>query len=172
MIYKYDIIMMKKPFGDSKLKEFFFPLIYLNKPLFFVKLRVLFIILTHFSNLSRFPENQQTSEKEETPKKDKESSPHPESETDKQSEPSPYKDPPPTEESDKELSPLKDLSNSMKNKEIMNNNKDECSPADNSKMDKDSMIGDCDANLSDLESEGTQPEEVSSTLFQSIKVEN
>ncbi|KAF9804002.1 hypothetical protein SFRURICE_019198 [Spodoptera frugiperda] len=104
-------------------------------------------------------ENQQTSEKEETPKKDKESSPHPESETDKQSEPSPYKDPPPTEESDKELSPLKDLSNSMKNKEIMNNNKDECSPADNSKMDKDSMIGDCDANLSDLESEGTQPEE-------------
>uniref|UniRef100_A0A2H1W842 SFRICE_015710 n=1 Tax=Spodoptera frugiperda TaxID=7108 RepID=A0A2H1W842_SPOFR len=104
-------------------------------------------------------ENQQISEKEETPKKDKESSPHPESETDKQSEPSPYKDPPPTEESDKELSPLKDLSNSMKNKEIMNNNKDECSPADNSKMDKDSMIGDCDANLSDLESEGTQPEE-------------
>ncbi|CAH1642966.1 unnamed protein product [Spodoptera littoralis] len=104
-------------------------------------------------------ENQQTSEKEETPKKDKESSPHPESETDKQSEPSPYKEPPPIEESDKELSPLKDLSNSMKNKEIMNNNKDECSPADNSKMDKDSMIGDCDANLSDLESEGTQPEE-------------
>ncbi|XP_022816872.1 bromodomain adjacent to zinc finger domain protein 2B isoform X5 [Spodoptera litura] len=104
-------------------------------------------------------ENQQTSEKEETPKKDKESSPHPESETDKQSEPSPYKEPPPIEESDKELSPLKDLSNSMKNKEIMNNNKDECSPADNSKMDKDSMIGDCDANLSDLESEGTRPEE-------------
>ncbi|CAH0698004.1 unnamed protein product [Spodoptera exigua] len=104
-------------------------------------------------------ENQQTPEKDETPKKDKESSPHPESETDKHSEPSPYKEPPPTEESDKELSPLKDLSNNMKNKEMMNNNKDECSLADNSKIDKDSMIGDCDANLSDLESEGTQPEE-------------
>ncbi|KAH9639525.1 hypothetical protein HF086_006498 [Spodoptera exigua] len=96
-------------------------------------------------------ENQQTPEKDETPKKDKESSPHPESETDKQSEPSPYKEPPPTEESDKELSPLKDLSNNMKNKEMMNNNKDECSLADNSKIDKDSMIGDCDANLSTRE---------------------
>uniref|UniRef100_A0A2A4J0U6 Histone acetyltransferase n=1 Tax=Heliothis virescens TaxID=7102 RepID=A0A2A4J0U6_HELVI len=103
-------------------------------------------------------ENQQTPEKPETPKKDKESSPHPESETDKQSEPSPYKDTQPTE-SDKELSPLKDLSNSMKNKELLNNNKDECSPADNSKIDKDSVMGDCDAILSDLESEGTQPEE-------------
>nr|XP_049700157.1 uncharacterized protein LOC110373752 isoform X3 [Helicoverpa armigera] len=103
-------------------------------------------------------ENQQTPEKPETPKKDKESSPHPESETDKQSEPSPYKDTQPTE-SDKELSPLKDLSNSMKNKELLNNNKDECSPADNSKLDKDSVMGDCDAILSDLESEGTQPEE-------------
>ncbi|KAJ8707129.1 hypothetical protein PYW08_011263 [Mythimna loreyi] len=104
-------------------------------------------------------ENQQTPEKPETPKKDKESSPHPESETDKQSEPSPYKESQQAEESDKELSPLKDLSNSMKNKEMLNNNKDECSPADNSKIDKDSVIGDCDANLSDLESEGTQPEE-------------
>ncbi|XP_073964792.1 bromodomain adjacent to zinc finger domain 2B toutatis isoform X12 [Choristoneura fumiferana] len=67
--------------------------------------------------------------------------------------PSPYK-----EESDKELSPLKDVPNSMKSKELMNNNKDECSPQDN-KVDKDSVMGDCDAILSDLESEGTQPEE-------------
>ncbi|KAL4720569.1 hypothetical protein ACJJTC_018279, partial [Scirpophaga incertulas] len=88
----------------------------------------------------------------ETPKKD---SPQPDSE---HKVPSPYKDSAP-EESDKELSPLKDLSNSMKNKEILNNNKEECSPADNSKLDKDSVIGDCDAILSDLESEGTQPEE-------------
>jgi hypothetical protein len=72
---------------------------------------------------------------------------------------SPFKEP--MEESDKELSPLKDLSNSIKSKEILNNNKEECSPADNSKLDKDSVIGDCDAMLSDLESEGTQPEEVS-----------
>ncbi|XP_026742268.1 bromodomain adjacent to zinc finger domain protein 2B-like isoform X11 [Trichoplusia ni] len=106
-------------------------------------------------------ENQQTPEKAETPKKqEKESSPHPESETDKQSDiTSPYKENTVTEESDKELSPLKDLSNSMKNKEMLNNNKDECSPADNSKIDKDSVMGDCDAILSDLESEGTQPEE-------------
>ncbi|CAD0206625.1 unnamed protein product [Chrysodeixis includens] len=105
-------------------------------------------------------ENQQTPEKQETPKKqEKESSPHPESETDKQSDiTSPYKDNTATEESDKELSPLKDLSNSMKSKEMLNNNKDECSPADN-KVDKDSVMGDCDAILSDLESEGTQPEE-------------
>lgn len=51
----------------------------------------------------------------------------------------------------------------MKSKEILNNNKEECSPADNSKLDKDSVMGDCDAILSDLESEGTQPEEVNST---------
>ncbi|XP_052754375.1 bromodomain adjacent to zinc finger domain protein 2B isoform X4 [Galleria mellonella] len=70
---------------------------------------------------------------------------------------SPYKDAPP-DESDKELSPLKDLSNNMKTKEILNNNKEECSPTDN-KLDKDSVMGDCDAILSDLESEGTQPEE-------------
>ncbi|XP_061726231.1 uncharacterized protein LOC133531852 [Cydia pomonella] len=63
--------------------------------------------------------------------------------------PSPYK-----EESDKELSPLKDNAK----KELMNNNKEECSPQDN-KVDKDSVMGDCDAILSDLESEGTQPEE-------------
>ncbi|XP_063391251.1 uncharacterized protein LOC134676799 [Cydia fagiglandana] len=62
--------------------------------------------------------------------------------------PSPYK-----EESDKDLSPLKDGK-----KELMNNNKEECSPQDN-KVDKDSVMGDCDAILSDLESEGTQPEE-------------
>ncbi|CAG9136004.1 unnamed protein product [Plutella xylostella] len=62
------------------------------------------------------------------------------------------------EESDKELSPLKDVSNSLKGKELCNNNKDEGSPADNGK-DKDSVMGDCDAVLSDLESEGTQPEE-------------
>ncbi|CAB3241680.1 unnamed protein product [Arctia plantaginis] len=103
-------------------------------------------------------ENQQIQDKAETPKKaDKESSPHPESETEKQTDHSPYKENQP-EESDKELSPLKDLSNSMKNKEMLNNNKDECSPPD-VKIDKDSMIGDCDAILSDLESEGTQPEE-------------
>ncbi|XP_028168023.1 uncharacterized protein LOC114358294 isoform X3 [Ostrinia furnacalis] len=94
-------------------------------------------------------EEQPPSEKS-TPKKP--DSPHPEDEK----PPSPYKEP---EESDKELSPLKDLSNNMKNKEILNNNKEECSPADNSKLDKDSVMGDCDAILSDLESEGTQPEE-------------
>ncbi|XP_060808799.1 uncharacterized protein LOC106129494 [Amyelois transitella] len=88
----------------------------------------------------------------ETPKKD---TPSPQGETDEKP-PSPFKDQP--EESDKELSPLKDLSNSMKNKNMLNNNKDECSPADN-KLDKDSVMGDCDAILSDLESEGTQPEE-------------
>ncbi|CAH0404305.1 unnamed protein product [Chilo suppressalis] len=71
---------------------------------------------------------------------------------------SPYKEPM-LEDSDKELSPLKDLSNMSKSKEALNNNKEECSPADNSKLDKDSVMGDCDANLSDLESEGTQPEE-------------
>ncbi|XP_072937483.1 uncharacterized protein [Epargyreus clarus] len=93
-------------------------------------------------------------EKAETPKKsDKESSPQLDTEP-KTETPSPYKDPP--EESDKELSPLKDLN--MKSK-MLNNNKDEGSPADNSKVDKDSVMGDCDANLSDLESEGTQPEE-------------
>ncbi|XP_063835602.1 uncharacterized protein LOC135084795 [Ostrinia nubilalis] len=94
-------------------------------------------------------EEQPPSEKS-TPKKP--DSPHPEDEK----PPSPYKEP---EESDKELSPLKDLSNNMKSKEILNNNKEECSPADNSKLDKDSVMGDCDAILSDLESEGTQPEE-------------
>lgn len=47
----------------------------------------------------------------------------------------------------------------MKSKELLNNNKEECSPPD-VKVDKDSVIGDCDAILSDLESEGTQPEEV------------
>ncbi|XP_063370993.1 uncharacterized protein LOC134659272 [Cydia amplana] len=62
--------------------------------------------------------------------------------------PSPYK-----EESDKDHSPLKEGK-----KEPMNNNKEECSPHDN-KVDKDSVMGDCDAILSDLESEGTQPEE-------------
>lgn len=90
----------------------------------------------------------------ETPKKqDKESSPHSD---DKLNTPSPYKENP--EESDKELSPLKDLSNNMKSKELLNNNKADCSPAD-VKIDKDSVMGDCDV-LSDLESEGTQPEEV------------
>ncbi|CAH2084096.1 unnamed protein product [Euphydryas editha] len=92
-------------------------------------------------------------EKMETPKKqDKESSPHSD---DKLNTPSPYKETP--EESDKELSPLKDLSNNIKSKEMLNNNKDDCSPAD-VKIDKDSVMGDCDV-LSDLESEGTQPEE-------------
>ncbi|XP_045457539.1 bromodomain adjacent to zinc finger domain protein 2B-like [Melitaea cinxia] len=92
-------------------------------------------------------------EKVDTPKKqDKESSPH---SNDKLNTPSPYKENP--EESDKELSPLKDLSNNMKNKEMINNNKADCSPAD-VKIDKDSVMGDCDV-LSDLESEGTQPEE-------------
>ncbi|CAK1593284.1 unnamed protein product [Parnassius mnemosyne] len=106
-------------------------------------------------------EDHSISDKSETPKKlDKVESPHLEHETNKQSElPSPYKDNAPIEESDKELSPLKDLSNSIKTKEILNNNKDDCSPPDNSKIDKDSVIGDCDAMLSDLESEGTQPEE-------------
>ncbi|KAL0809669.1 hypothetical protein ABMA28_011189 [Loxostege sticticalis] len=106
------------------------------------------------ANLSRASpqpqdEEQPPSEKS-TPKK--QDSPQPEDEK----PPSPYKEP---EESDKELSPLKDLSNNMKSKEILNNNKEECSPADNSKLDKDSVMGDCDAILSDLESEGTQPEE-------------
>ncbi|XP_064075553.1 bromodomain adjacent to zinc finger domain protein 2B isoform X12 [Vanessa tameamea] len=92
-------------------------------------------------------------EKIETPKKqEKESSPPSD---DKPNTPSPYKETP--EESDKELSPLKDLSNNMKNKELLNNNKDDCSPTD-VKIDKDSVMGDCDV-LSDLESEGTQPEE-------------
>ncbi|CAG4958104.1 unnamed protein product [Parnassius apollo] len=106
-------------------------------------------------------EDHSMSDKSETPKKlDKVESPHLEHETNKQPElPSPYKDHAPIEESDKELSPLKDLSNSIKTKEILNNNKDDCSPPDNSKIDKDSVIGDCDAILSDLESEGTQPEE-------------
>ncbi|XP_050358758.1 uncharacterized protein LOC126779047 isoform X3 [Nymphalis io] len=92
-------------------------------------------------------------EKMETPKKqEKESSPPSD---DKPNTPSPYKETP--EESDKELSPLKDLSNNMKSKELLNNNKDDCSPTD-VKIDKDSVMGDCDV-LSDLESEGTQPEE-------------
>lgn len=111
------------------------------------------------------------SDKSETPKKlDKVDSPLLESEANKQLDlPSPYKDSALIEESDKELSPLKDLSNNMKTKEILNNNKDECSPADNSKIDKDSVMGDCDAILSDLESEGIQPEEVSVMyIFQSI----
>ncbi|KAI5638094.1 PHD-finger domain-containing protein [Phthorimaea operculella] len=55
------------------------------------------------------------------------------------------KTPPPSP--DKELSPLKELSNGVKGKELLNNNKD----------DKDSVMG--DEVLSDLESEGTQPEE-------------
>ena len=87
-----------------------------------------------------------TSEKSETPKKqEKEQSP------DKPQTPSPFKDTP--EESDKELSPLKDLSNVKK--EILNNNKEETPDV---KIDKDSVMG--DEGLSDLESEGTQPEEV------------
>ncbi|CAH0716943.1 unnamed protein product, partial [Brenthis ino] len=91
------------------------------------------------------PYDADNSEKSETPKKqDKESSP------DKPQTPSPYKDVP--EESDKELSPLKDLSNVKK--EILNNNKDETSDV---KIDKDSVMG--DDVMSDLESEGTQPEE-------------
>lgn len=71
--------------------------------------------------------------------------------------PSPYKEPQEKDESDKELSPLKEVPNPTKSKEAMNNNKDECSPADHSKLDKDSVMG--DEVLSDLESEGTQPEE-------------
>lgn len=63
-------------------------------------------------------------------------------------ESSPYKDP--AEECDKELSPIKDLSRKM-----LNNNKEECSPA---YKDKDSVMG--DEVPSDLESEGAQPEEV------------
>ncbi|XP_059062491.1 bromodomain adjacent to zinc finger domain protein 2B-like [Achroia grisella] len=91
-------------------------------------------------------------QEKETPKKDNSHA------SDADEKPiSPYKDAPP-DESDKELSPLKDLSNNIKTKEILNNNKEECSPADN-KLDKDSVMGDCDAILSDLESEGTQPEE-------------
>ncbi|XP_061381382.1 bromodomain adjacent to zinc finger domain protein 2B isoform X9 [Danaus plexippus] len=77
----------------------------------------------------------ETEDKPETPKK--ESSP------DKQHTPSPFKD-----ESDKELSPLKDLS-----KKMLNNNKDD------DVKDKDDVMADCDGLLSDLESEGTQPEE-------------
>ncbi|XP_052742957.1 bromodomain adjacent to zinc finger domain protein 2B isoform X8 [Bicyclus anynana] len=89
-------------------------------------------------------------EKSETPKKrDKESSPHSD---DKANTPSPYKDTP--DGSDKELSPLKELS-SMSDKEMMNNNKDDCSPHAKT----DSVMGDCDAGLSEPESEGTQPEE-------------
>ncbi|GBP64995.1 Bromodomain adjacent to zinc finger domain protein 2B [Eumeta japonica] len=89
----------------------------------------------------------------------KESSPQRDSVTEKGLPPemqSPYKDGLEKEESDKELSPLKE--NGLKNKELLNNNKEECSPADN-KLDKDSVMGDCDTILSDLESEGTQPEE-------------
>ncbi|XP_045782476.1 bromodomain adjacent to zinc finger domain protein 2B-like isoform X10 [Maniola jurtina] len=90
-------------------------------------------------------------EKSETPKKrDKELSPHSD---DKANTPSPYKDTP--DESDKELSPLKDLPSSMADKEILNNNKDACSPHAKT----DSVMGDCDAGLSEPESEGTQPEE-------------
>ncbi|KAJ0170230.1 hypothetical protein K1T71_014158 [Dendrolimus kikuchii] len=112
------------------------------------------------ANLSRnsphFNEDDHHIEKLETPKKqDKDLSLHIET-NEKTPEPSPYKDNQQVEESDKEISPLKDLSNSIKGKEIMNNNKDECSPPDN-KLDKDSVMG--DDVLSDLESEGTQPEE-------------
>ncbi|XP_048001810.1 bromodomain adjacent to zinc finger domain protein 2B-like [Leguminivora glycinivorella] len=93
------------------------------------------------ANLSR-ASPQSHEDEHATPEKDRK-------EDDKESTPdippSPYK-----EESD--LSPLKDK------KELMNNNKEECSPQDN-KVDKDSVMGDCDAILSDLESEGTQPEE-------------
>ncbi|XP_050669152.1 bromodomain adjacent to zinc finger domain protein 2B-like isoform X8 [Leptidea sinapis] len=88
----------------------------------------------------------ESSDKSQTPKK--ESSPE------KPNTPSPYKDS--EDQSDKELSPLKDLSNSMKSKEMLNNNKDEC-PVEG--KDKDSVMGDNDGNFSDLESEGTQPEE-------------
>ncbi|CAK1548954.1 unnamed protein product [Leptosia nina] len=84
----------------------------------------------------------ETPEKSETPKK--ESSLPPE---DKPGTPSPYKE---EEPSDKELSPLKEMSK----KEILNNNKDEI-PVEG--KDKDSVMG--DDVLSDLESEGTQPEE-------------
>ncbi|XP_041988542.1 uncharacterized protein LOC121739961 isoform X4 [Aricia agestis] len=112
--------------------------------------------LVEESSVTRTSPDDDRSDKSETPKKrDKESSP--DNENSKQNTPSPYKEPP-TDESDKELSPLKDLSNSIKSKEMLNNNKDECSPND-PKIDKDSVMGDCDANLSDLESEGTQPEE-------------
>lgn len=92
----------------------------------------------------------------EHPKEQKDLVPNTEMENDHGSvehNPSPYKD-----ESDKELSPLKDIANVVKNKEILSENKDDCSPADHSKLDKDSVIG--DEVLSDLESEGTQPEEV------------
>ncbi|XP_049882493.1 bromodomain adjacent to zinc finger domain protein 2B-like isoform X12 [Pectinophora gossypiella] len=91
-------------------------------------------------------DDEQMSDKTETPKK--------EDHDHEDKAPSPYKDPP--TEDDKELSPLKDLSNGVKSKELLNNNKDECSPPDN-KIDKDSVMG--DDVLSDLESEGTQPEE-------------
>nr|XP_032525130.1 uncharacterized protein LOC116776136 [Danaus plexippus plexippus] len=92
------------------------------------------------SKIWRRPEQEsrhahETEDKPETPKK--ESSP------DKQHTPSPFKD-----ESDKELSPLKDLS-----KKMLNNNKDD------DVKDKDDVMADCDGLLSDLESEGTQPEE-------------
>ncbi|VVC94996.1 unnamed protein product [Leptidea sinapis] len=73
----------------------------------------------------------ESSDKSQTPKK--ESSPE------KPNTPSPYKDS--EDQSDKELSPLKDLSNSMKSKEMLNNNKDEC-PVEG--KDKDSVMGDND----------------------------
>ncbi|XP_038217570.1 bromodomain adjacent to zinc finger domain protein 2B-like [Zerene cesonia] len=95
-----------------------------------------------------------TPEKPSTPKKD--SSPPPDEKAPIET-PSPYKEEDP---SDKELSPLKELKKEMMNelsplkelkKEMMNNNKEEIPEG------KDSVMG--DDVLSDLESEGTQPEE-------------
>ncbi|XP_045527014.1 uncharacterized protein LOC123715772 isoform X9 [Pieris brassicae] len=93
------------------------------------------------SGIMRSPARE-TPEKSETPKKESSLSPE-----DKPGTPSPYKE---EEPSDKELSPLKELSK----KEILNNNKEEI-PVEG--KDKDSVMG--DDVLSDLESEGTQPEE-------------
>ncbi|XP_045486661.1 bromodomain adjacent to zinc finger domain protein 2B isoform X6 [Pieris rapae] len=93
------------------------------------------------SGIMRSP-TRETPEKSETPKKESSLSPE-----DKPNTPSPYKE---EEPSDKELSPLKELNK----KEILNNNKEEI-PVEG--KDKDSVMG--DDVLSDLESEGTQPEE-------------
>ncbi|XP_028028724.1 bromodomain adjacent to zinc finger domain protein 2B-like isoform X6 [Bombyx mandarina] len=102
-------------------------------------------------------EEQQMHEKQETPKKQpKEHALTPEAD-DKTDSPSPYKEPQHVEESDKELSPLKDLSNGVKSKELLNNNKEECGGGDASKLDKDSVLG--DDVLSDPESDGAQHDE-------------
>ncbi|XP_021208326.1 uncharacterized protein LOC101745407 isoform X2 [Bombyx mori] len=102
-------------------------------------------------------EDQQMHEKPETPKKQpKEHALTPEAD-DKTDSPSPYKEPQHVEESDKELSPLKDLSNGVKSKELLNNNKEECGGGDASKLDKDSVLG--DDVLSDPESDGAQHDE-------------